>query len=185
MRMKKAMAFAGVLFLLGLSLSGCAKKDNSDALTGSWAYVHDTEKAVLVLKPNGKATFNGDKYSYSHDDNFIKLESKDDSQSYRYLLKGEKEMEFYQKTTYEFAGTGKPEGLEGRWVNEESNWEFEFASEGTFSEDGYFHGVYSLDEENGVIKLMYNDHFYDTICYYKIEGNSLIVEYPWPMVKIK
>jgi hypothetical protein len=59
-----------------------------------------------------------------------------------------------------------------------------FTDKGTFLEDGYFPGYYTVDEANSTLKLVYNDQFEDTICYFRLEGDKLYIEYPWPMVKM-
>ena len=40
------------------------------------------------------------------------------------------------------------------------------------------------EEGDSSFKLMYIDHFEDTVCYYTLDGNVLMVEYPWQMVKM-
>ena len=52
-------------------------------------------------------------------------------------------------------------------------------------EDGVFVGDYFLDGEPGSIRLDYYDDLPDTILYYTIEGDEMIVEYPWDLVPTK
>ena len=86
-------------------------------------------------------------------------------------------------STYEYKDEGTPDGIIGNWYNAEKKWSFEFTSSGTFKEDGYFPGYYTLGEDGTSISLVYNDHFLDSTLYYSIDGNQLTLEYPWPMVE--
>ena len=109
------------------------------------------------------------------------------SDEFIYLTKepnGDK-LYIYEQTTYKYDGEGEPEGLIGQWSCAEKKWKFEFTDDGTFMEDGYFPGYYIVDEAEGSFKLIYNDRFEDTVCYYNITGDELLLEYPWCMVKAK
>lgn len=153
-------------------------------LLGRWAYVHDTENAALVFETTGYAVLDGEPYTYEYDDQFIKLTAMDGTVTNMRYVADNKGMYIYKHTTYTYTGSGAPNGLIGNWECKEKKWLFEFSDKGTFMEDGYFPGYYSVDEENGTFKLMYNDHFEDTECYYSIDGNELSIEYPWRMVKM-
>ena len=58
------------------------------------------------------------------------------------------------KKRREYEGDGTPDGLVGLWKSKEK-WSFEFTSEGTFKEDEYFPGHYSVDEGNKTFSLAY------------------------------
>ena len=162
-------------------LSACGKKVEG-AFIGDWAYVHETTKTVLALNDNGKAEYLGDSYKYTADDDFLYLESSKENIKLRYRMDGEK-LYIYQTTEYTYDGEGNPSDIIGNWVCTEKKWSFEFTEEGTFKEDGYFPGYYTVDEEAGTVKLIYNDHFEDTSFYYVLDGNKLTIEYPWETVR--
>ncbi len=161
-------------------LAGCGNTSNPYA--GEYAYIHDPETVILSLKDNGKAQYKGDKYRYTMDDQYITLQNGDDELKLRYTADDD-EFYLYETAQYTYADEGAPNGFLGDWYDPDTNWRFEFESDGTFREDGYFPGTYIADAEAGTIKLCYTDHFYDTTIYYSVDGDVLSVEYPWSMVK--
>lgn len=173
----------GIMALAVLLLAGCGSKtdlsDQAGKLCGEWAYIHDEATAVLELKNNGKAVFHEAKYTWDCDDTFLYLTAGKDTVVLRYLWDDE-DIYLYEQAIYTCQGTH--DGLIGKWVSEKDHWSFEFTTNGTFDEDGYFPGHYSVDEAAGTFKLAYNDPFEDTTCYYHIEGDELLVEYPWHMI---
>lgn len=169
--------------VMTFSLIACGN-ESDNPLIGKWAYNHDTETTILNLKDNGKAVYHKKSYDYTNDDNFFYLTSKNGDINLRYQVDGEG-MLLYETTEYTYMGQGEPDSILGQWQSPEKKWNFEFTEDGTFMEDGYFPGYFLEDKEAGTIKLMYNDHFYDTVLYYKLDGNKLTIEYPWSMVKAK
>lgn len=168
-------------------MAGCASAELSPQakeIKGKWAYIHDEETVILRLKSDGTAQYHGKDYTYDCDDEFIKLTADDETLSLRYYKDGDK-LYIYEQTIYKYDGEGKPDGIVGLWTCAEKKWEFEFTENGTFKEDGYFPGYYSVDEKAGTFKLVYNDQFEDTVCYYHINGSEMMLEYPWCMVKAK
>ncbi len=170
-----------ILFaMLLLAAAGCKPKS---AINGSWAYNHDPKTPVLILKSNGRAELDGIAYSYTNDGNYLFLKGPDGSDlKLRYILE-DGGMILYRPTDYQYAGAGTPRNLTGLWNCPEKKWSFEFTEKGTFLEDGYFPGYYSVDEKNSSITLDYMDEFRDTVCYYTLNGSVLTVEYPWKMVR--
>ena len=164
-----------------LSLSGCTKAPKE-----SWAYNYEPQKAVLNLYDDGTAEFQGEKYtSYSKSDEFYELTKSDGSVlKMRYVMDGDV-MNLYIKAVYKYQGTGEHEGILGYWLEEkDGRLTFEFTDKGTFLEDRIMPGHYTVvDEETGYVKLMYNDHYYDTYIYCEVDGDTLTVDYPWPMVE--
>lgn len=181
--MKKctSLLLTSIMFLSLFIFGGCGEKSDSP-LVGNWAYIHDTETTIISLKSDGKAEYEGEKYSYTTDDTYINLTKDGESLKLRYELTKDGFL-MYQTTEYEYQGDGTPESIIGNWYNPTTKWSYEFTEEGTFKEDGYFPGYFTVDENNSSIKLMYNDHFEDTIIYYGIEGTKLTIDYPWAMVK--
>lgn len=180
MKTKKLISIISGMLLSAALLAGCGTKVEGPFI-GDWAYVHDTPVTVLSLETNGKAEYEGNKYTYTFDNDFFYLKSSKGDLKIRYKMDGEK-LYIYQKTEYTFDGDGTPDGLVGNWVCTPKKWSFEFTDQGTFKEDGYFPGYYSEDKEAGTVKLVYNDHFEDTVFYYEQDGNKLIIEYPWETV---
>ena len=177
--MKRDFRFSVIVFLsvIALGLAGCGR-------TERWAYNHDPDTEILSLSGNGKAVFNGERYSYEKTDEFIILTGNGDDIRMRYVMDGD-EMLLYQKAEYEYAGEGERNGIIGVWKQVDGNWSYEFTEKGTFNEDSYSPGYYDLSEEDGTIRLMYNDHYADTIIYYELDGDRLTVDYPWRLVMMK
>lgn len=177
------------VFLIALLvlLAGCGSVELSpeaEELQGEWAYVHTKDFASLVLKPNGKAVFENDDYTYDcKDGRLILTDSHGDQLSMRYALE-DGGLVIYKQSTYTYSSLTEPDGVVGLWGDEDDNWSFEFTEDGTFREDGYFPGYYTVNEDEGTIKLVYNDQFEDTVIYYSIDGYEMTVEYPWPMVPV-
>ncbi len=188
-----------VLLSAVLTLGGCTKEkntaqgnttsaeENANVVVGgqSWAYVHEPETEILKLGENGKAVFKGKIYSYVQDGDFLKFTDDDGNETKVRFTKGlAGKMNLYERTEYHYAGISKPDGIIGYWAGgEEDRLSYEFTTKGTYLEDGIFPGYYSEDPENGTIKLMYNDHFEDTTIYYEVNGDKLIIDYPWPLVE--
>ena len=168
--------------LLIFALFGCARNANVGELAGEWAYIHDTETVALSIESNGNTVLDGVAYTADVDDTYITLKASNGSEEkMRYVLDKDG-MLLYKNTTYTLEGDST-DGLIGMWSHDK--WSFEFTKEGTFQEDGYFPGYYTVDEANKTIKLVYNDHFEDAVLYYEINGNELYLQYPWRMVKVK
>ena len=151
----------------------------------SWAYIHDPETEILSLSDNGKAVYKGSNYTYTKDDSFITLNSADGSEiKMRYMpdAKDEGSMTLYESKPYYFKGDGRPDGVIGLWLDENDRSSYEFTGNGTFKEDNIFFGHYSVDDDAGTIKLMYDEPMEDTLLYYSLEDGVLTVDYPWPMV---
>ena len=165
--------------MLILLMTGCSK----EVTTEEWAYIHDATTTVLALSDNGTAVFNGKNYSYKLEDDILTLTDKDGYVArMRFIPDGDQYL-LYQTYRYEYKGEGKPDGIIGYWQEINGNLSFEFTDNGTFREDYYSPGYYSVDEENGIIKLVYNDMYADTYIYYTLDGNILTVDYPWPVVR--
>ena len=177
---RKISAVLASLVLSALLLSAC---DNGKV---SWAYIHDPETEILSLSENGKAEYKGSNYTYTKDDSFISLKSNDGTEmKMRYVpdAKNEGAMTLYETKPYFCKGEGGHSGIVGLWYDENGRSSYEFTDKGTFKEDNIFFGHYSEDEAEGTIKLMYDEPMEDTLLYYSLEGDSLIIDYPWPMVK--
>lgn len=176
-----------LLIALLVLLAGCGSAELSPEakdIQGEWAYIHSDDLASLVLKSNGKAVFENENYTYNCEDGCLILtDSKGEQLSMKYLLEDGK-LILYKQTTYTCSSPNGHDGVVGLWESPEDHWSFEFTADGTFREDGYFPGYYTVNKGEGAIKLVYNDQFEDTVIYYSIDGYEMTVEYPWPMVPV-
>lgn len=184
---KKILIIPTILFFL-LALSGCGKKENvnlsqqAKEICGEWAYIHEKGETVAEFRSDGTAVYEGEKYTFDCDDSYVYLTDKNEQTTkLRYQMDSDG-IYLYKNTVYTYTGDKEPEGIVGRWECEEMKWSFEFTEEGTFLEDGYFPGNYTVNEEDSSVKLIYGDKFEDTVFYYSLEDDRLIMEYPWKMV---
>lgn len=180
MKVRKLISIVSMILLVATMMCGCASKVEGPFI-GDWAYVHDPAVTILSLNSNGKAQYQGAEYKYTVENDFINLKSSKEELKIRYKMDKDK-LYIYQATEYTYDGEGSPEGIIGNWVCTPKKWSFEFTDQGTFQEDGYFPGYYEVDKEAGTVKLIYNDHFEDTVFYYEQNGNTLLIEYPWETV---
>jgi len=181
--------FIMIAILSAVCLAGCGKEtiqQNTDeiALHGEWYYVHDENETVAVFSEDGSAKFEGGKYQYTCDGEYINLTDKDGAvKKLRYISDGDKRMYVYIQSVYTRQPEGNDSGIVGVWRSEEKGWAYEFTSKGTFMEDDVLTGYYEVDEETHTIKLMYEKALADTIFYYELADDELAVEYPWLMIK--
>ena len=174
--------------VFALCMAGCGKQEiqqNADeiALHGNWYYVHDENEVVAVFSEDGSAKFEGEKYQYTCDGEYINLTDKDGTVTkLRYLAEGDK-MYVYIQSTYTRQPEAGGSGIVGAWLCEDKGWTFEFSNKGTFMEEGAMTGYYEVNEEAKTVKLMYGEALADTVFFYELSENELFVEYPWLMVK--
>ena len=177
MSFKRVLALLCAVVVGCAALTGCGKK-----ATEQWAYIHDTETPALSFYEDGSASFNKAKYtSYEITDKVIRLtDKKGDVTEYEYYDDGETRY-VYDDVTYDYSMGEDSSQLIGVWTRGESS--YQFTDKGTFMEDGVFPGYYRV-QDDGTIRLIYNDPFQDTILKYRLEGGKLIINYPWPMIKM-
>ena len=186
--MKKTIAVILCMVLVLPLLTACEKaaplSPEAKAIVGSWAYNHDPETAVLILKDNGAAEYDGKTYrQFTYDGEFLELSDRSGPAWQIRCLTDEKGMLLYRRAEYEC--DGNHEGLIGNWKDEKDKWSFQFTDTNAFFEDGYFPGTFTVDETAGSIRLRYaGGELEDTVCYYTIEGDTLILDYPWRMVRM-
>lgn len=179
-KFKRLIALA-LMMVMCFSMIGCGEKD---AFFGKWAYNHDTATVIMEFKSGNKVVYKGNTYSYTDNGGVLTLTTKDESLNLRYTF-DEDVMYVYEHMTYYYTGEGEANGLIGFWIGENGRSSYEFTEQNTFREDSYIPGHYIVNEEEKSIKCMYNDHYADTTIYYELDGNTLKVEYPWPMVKMQ
>lgn len=186
MKVKRIVAFAVATLAVMALASGCGSKKFDSPLNGKWSYLYNEKTPDFVVRDNGTVTLDKKKYTDCEvSDGFISFkDSNGVSQSIRYKFDKEDKIFLYKEAVYKYAGEGTPDGLIGYWVGAENpNISYEFTMDGTFREDTYIPGYYTVNEEDGTIFCVYNDHYEDTTVYYRMDGNLLYVEYPWPMVR--
>ncbi len=177
-----------LVIMITLCMVGCGKKAIQQsaeeiALHGEWCYVHDEKQTVAEFSEDGSAEFEGEKYQYTCDGEYINLtDEAGNVKKLRYLTEGEK-MYVYIQSTYTRQAEGGGSGIVGMWRCEDKGWTFEFSDKGTFMEEGSFTGYYEVNEEAKTVKLMYGEALADTVFFYELTENELFVEYPWLMIK--
>ena len=165
-----------VLIVMMMNICACSGKAEE------WAYIHEPETMVLSLSDNGKAIYKDVKYKYTKTDDHIELTGKDGEKlDMKYVMDGDK-MILSERSTYQYDGEGSPDGIIGVW-KQDNGWSFQFTEQNTFAEENIFFGHYLVNEDDHSIKLMYDDPIEDAILYYELDGNELVIDYPWPMVK--
>ena len=178
MKNLKHFALTAVTILILAVLTGCG------VTAERWAYIHEPEEEILSLASNGKAAYKGSEYTYTKDDSYIHLKGKDNSiTDLRYVMDGDK-MILYEAAVYYREGGETADGVAGMWKQENGRNLFQFTKDGKFSEENIFYGHYGLDKDKGTIKLMYDEPMEDALLYYTLDGDTLTIEYPWPLVKV-
>ena len=192
MKMFKKIVLTLLLISLLSLLCSCSKADSVE----SWAYNFDKTTEILRLNSDGTASYILKVYedgkqvkktqeykSYNKDDSFITLKDKDDGELKLRYIKTDAGINLYEKTEYEQILKKDGNAVAGVWVDKNnSDYFYEFAEDGAFNEDGYFTGKYTVDEKECRIDFTYDGDSSKSVLYYTISGDSLIVEYPWPMV---
>ncbi|MBR5177448.1 MAG: hypothetical protein IKW90_01450 [Lachnospiraceae bacterium] len=192
MKMTKKTVLAFLLIAVLAMLCGCSKTTSVE----SWAYNFDKSAEILKLNSDGTASYvlkvyeNGvqvkktvEYKSYKKDDSFITLTDKDGGELKLRYVKTDDGINLYEKTEYEQILKKEGNAVAGVWVDKNnSDYFYEFTEDGAFNEDGYFTGKYTVDEKECRIDFTYDGDSSKSVLYYTISGDSLIVEYPWPMV---
>ena len=154
-------------------------------LLGDWAFDYEPAAAVLTVKDDGTACWNGADFTWEDDGSFLLLKDQaGETASLRYLVK-EGRVQVFLAGTYTRTAKDRDEEIFGAWKKDGSYGNsFIFEKDMRFMEDGTFVGTFSLDEEAGTFTLKYQPAiFEDTTCYFTREGDSMTVEYPWTVVK--
>jgi hypothetical protein len=194
MRMIKKIVLMLLLISVLSLLCGCSKEA---AVVESWAYNHDKTTEILRLNSDGTASYvlkvyedgkqvkkNQEYTSYIKDDSFITLKDKNGTELKLRYVKTDEGINLYEKNEYKPLIRKNENGIAGVWADKNnSDYFFEFTEEGTFMEDGYFTGIYEVDEKEGIINFTYDGDSSKAVLYYTLSGDSLFIEYPWSMVR--
>ena len=181
----KKVSFSGIILALVLCLSvavtGCAEGFPA----GEWAFAENPEVLILRLNEDGSASYGGLDCTWKDDGQFLLLTNAEGQTLQLSYLATEKRLFLYVSFLYNRKEGTEGEGIIGVWDQEGSDKSFfEFTANNRFLEDGVFDGTYEVDYENGSFTLVYPMYFEDTVCYFQQEGNSMLLEYPWPLEKI-
>ena len=154
--------------------------------TGAWGYRNDAAEPVLQLNGDGTALYESIEYAWEDDGQFIMLTG-DGGQALRlrYMVT-ETGPWLYKPISYTRKEGVAGEGIRGVWNMDGSEQGFfEFSDKDTFLEDGLFDGTYTVNYEAGSFTLTYPRYFDDTVCYFEINGDRMIVEYPMKLVEFQ
>lgn len=201
--MNKKAAILCLLLALILCLSaGCEDKKNKDGekagekvdenIAERWAISSERDEPVMIFYKDGTADFYGTKYkSYEVGTQFINFTSEDGTVTpIRYYEETDTEGTLrrfvYRSSDYKLV-PGLLEGdgpVVGYWQC--GGLTYQFTAKGTFLEDGALPGHYTVFQANGEsgIVLSYDGHLSDTILFYKLNGDTMTVDYPWALVKM-
>ena len=185
MNARRFTALLIALLMLAVPLSACGSSlsPQEQELVGRWAFNHDPETPVIEFRSDGTATYEAHDYRFSADGDFLVLTDGTGPELRLRCRPNEDGLLLYLSTEYLCQET--PDGLVGLWLCAPNNWSFEFSASGAFLEDQSFLGTYDVDEQNSSFTLHYLEDFADTVCYYQLDGDRLLVDYPWQLVKMK
>ena len=180
-------AFLTLVMILILSMIAAASAESAGFRPGDWAFNHEPEKSVLLLREDGTAVWKGKDCTWQDDGEYLHLATGNGEEvSLRYRTAEGKTL-IWLPVEYVRAEGVPGEGLIGAWIGKESEGStFIFReSDHMFLEDGTFTGTFRTDPEAGTVLLVYLQHLFDdTLCYFRLEGNDILkMEYPWPLVE--
>lgn len=153
---------------------------------GAWAFASDPAALILRINENGTAQYRDAEYTLEDDGRYLLLtDASGKLLRIRYRV-SDKNAWLYVPMNYTRKEGTTGEGIRGVWnLDGSEDGFFEFSDKGTFLEDGLFDGTYTVDDEAGSFVLTYPQYFGETTCYFSINGESMIVEYPWLLVEWK
>lgn len=173
------------LLLLAALLCACGGGTlgpDGQKLVGRWAFNHDPGTCVIELRSDGSARYEGNDYRFAADGDFLVLTDSGGKELRLRCLPNEEGLLLYLST--EYVCHGPAEGLVGLWVCAPKNWSFTFTETGAFLEDQTFPGTYTVNEQDSSFTLHYLEDFADTVCYYQLDGDRMLVDYPWQLIRM-
>ena len=188
--MMKRTSFSGIaliLLIFFICTACCAELHPEGGFPkGEWGFADKPEELVLRVGEDGTALYQGTEYACEDDGQFLLLtDGEGEMLRLRYLVT--------DKTVYLYLGSGYTrkegtagEGIVGVWNLDGSERSFfEFTANQRFLEDGVFDGRYEVDDANGSFTLAYTMYFDDTVCYFRQDGEHMVIDYPWALAEIK
>ncbi len=176
-----------VLVMTFLGIPALTIGESSCPILGSWSFYPEGNTLDLVIDPNGSALYQGMIGSWwENEDGTITIAPVNGNETVLRYEQGETGWIVYPRTEYMRSETANPDGIVGTWyVPETPRVSFVFNEDGTFAEDTAFSGTYTVDEENGTIRLDYGGFFDPVVCRFSMDGDRLVVEYPWTLYPVK
>ena len=180
---KKSLVVMAAVVLLFSVLAVCpASAEGFPA--GGWAFASDPAALVLQINEDGTAQYQGKGYGFEDESPYLLLtDAAGEALRLRYLVT-EKNLWLYVPMNYTRKEGTTGEGIRGVWnLDGSEKGFFEFSEKGTFLEDALFDGTYSVDYEAGSFVLTYPRYLEETTCYFSIDEDRMVVEYPWLLVE--
>ena len=176
-----------VLVMVCLGIPALTIGESSCPILGSWSFYPEGNTLDLVIDPNGSALYQGMIGSWhENEDGTITIATLNGKETVLRYEQTETGWIVYPRTEYMRSETANPDGIVGTWyVPETPRVSFVFNEDGTFAEDTAFSGTYTVDEENGTIRLDYGGFFDPVVCRFSMDGDRLVVEYPWTLYPVK
>lgn len=174
------------LILLALCLVTAAAAETVTGLAGEWVYRDIPDVTVLTLNEDGTAYYAGTDLTWLDEGLDILLTDSEGAVfQLVYAIEGANMVVWLPSVYTRDAETGEAGSIVGTWkVGGDSLSSFVFREDGQFAEDDVFAGNYVIDPENGRITLQYQDGFFkDTVMLYALEGDTLLIEYPWVLTR--
>ena len=170
----------GCLLLLLLFLVTGAWAEPLQA--GEWVYPDTPETTILTVLQDGSLLFEDNLYTLRMDKPFSYLLPLDaDLPALRCQIDDDAII-LYRQDEYVRHPKDQGSGLPGAWLSTTGASVFILGSDGLFMEDGLFTGSYTVDETARAFRLCYLEDFADTVCYYTLKADHLILEYPWKLI---
>ena len=151
-------------------------------LAEEWVYPDTPETTILTLLQDGTFLFEDHLYTLRTDEALSQLQPQDAELPALRCQIADDVIILYRKDEYARHPKDQSTGLPGAWLSTTGGSVFILGSDGLFMEDGLFTGSYTVDETAHAFRLCYHDDFADTVCYYTLKEDHLILEYPWKLV---
>lgn len=171
-----------VCLMTMLLLFLCASAWAEPLQAGEWVYPDTPEAAALTVLQDGALLFEDHLYTLRTDEPSSYLQPLDADLPVPRCRIDEDAIILYRQDEYARHPNDQGIGLPGAWLSTTGQSVFILGSDGLFMEDGLFTGSYTVDETAHAFRLCYHEDFADTVCYYTLREDHLILEYPWKLI---
>lgn len=182
----RSVALLVVLLLLCTFATIGQAEIGVSSMIGNWAYSYAPGISVLTVAKDGTAVWEGERYTWEDDGKYLLLRKDTDGEIIllRYDV-AESKMLIYPPRKYTRIAETAGEGITGTWKEdaENSSSSFVFTTAGKFLEDSNFPGDYIVEDDT--FTLQYQANFEDTRCWFVQDGDTMTVEYPWPVIPVE
>lgn len=182
LRTVRVFALALMLLFLAASFAGAEEM----ALAGEWVYQHDPAVTVLTLRQDASAVYAGQELTWRDTENGLLLTDAAGESFCLAYEAAESGLTVWLPTLYtRVSEIGADGEITGTWKAQgKSQSSYVFTEDGRFLEDGVFTGNFLDDPEQGRITLQYaQGMFRDTLILYSFDGSSLVIAYPWQLIR--